>query len=570
MRQLVSPGAVRRSFWTSFVTTALVLALLGTGILPGVSTSASRVLAAGAHVKMGGTVTIDNVSGGLWTCGFSPFNPSTNGLSNGIIYEPLVFINQITGQQTPWLASSYSWGNGSKTLTFTIRNGVKWSDGKPLTAADVAFTFNLMKKFSGIDLQAVWTVLSSVKQNGNKVVFTFKKPAVPFFFYIADQNYILPQHIWSKISNPVTYVDKNPVGSGPFVMSQCSPQNITYNRNPHYWQPGKPYISQVKYPAFMDNQPGNLFLAEGKAQWGGQYIPNIQAYYISRDPANRHYWFPPAANVDLFVNRTVAPVGNNVLVRQALSYAIDRNRVSRIGVYGYLPPANQSGIVTPNFAKWYDRSLAQKYNYSYNPAKAKALLIKAGYKMGSNGFFTKGGKTLSLSAINVGGFTDWVAENEIIRDNLRAVGINYSVENLSQTTYNSRLQEGKFQLAYGDVSGGPNPYYELRAILDSANTAPIGTAAPSNYGRYRNPYVDQQLNNFATTTSFAQQRKYMSNIQRVMLTDIPYIPVLENVNWYQYDTTQFTGWPTKQNPYASPAPYNLPDWEVVLLRLHLK
>src|SRR5438270_92144 len=120
MRRTLTPGVVRRSFWTSFVTTALVLALLGTGMMSG--TSSGRALAASAHIKMGGVLTIDNVSGGLWTCGFSPFNPSTNGLSDGIIYEPLVFINQINGQQTPWLASSYSWSNGTKTLTFTIRN----------------------------------------------------------------------------------------------------------------------------------------------------------------------------------------------------------------------------------------------------------------------------------------------------------------------------------------------------------------------------------------------------------------------------------------------------------------
>jgi peptide/nickel transport system substrate-binding protein len=238
---------------------------------------ASHSVAAPAHVKMGGTLVVDNETGGLWTGNYSPFTPNVSGESIGIIYEPLVFINVLNGKYTPWLATSYSWANGNKTLTFNLRHGVTWTDGKPFTAADVAFTFNLMKKFPGADVNAVWTVLKSVTAQGtDKVVMTFKQQAVPYFYYIADQDGIVSQHIWSKVKNPVTYVDKNPIGTGPFTVSpSSSPQTITYLRNPHYWQTGKPYLDKVLYPAFTSNPPANLQLAEGKADWGGQFIPNI-------------------------------------------------------------------------------------------------------------------------------------------------------------------------------------------------------------------------------------------------------------------------------------------------------
>src|SRR5712691_2118665 len=100
-----------------------------------------------------GVLTIDNESGGTWTCNFNPFNLSFIAYSLGNVYEPLVFVNTLqSGKMTPWLASSWAWSNGNKQLTFTIRKGVKFTNGHPLTAADVAYTFNLLKMFPTLDI----------------------------------------------------------------------------------------------------------------------------------------------------------------------------------------------------------------------------------------------------------------------------------------------------------------------------------------------------------------------------------------------------------------------------------
>ncbi len=215
-----------------------------------------------------------------------------NGLSFGPVYEPLVFVNALqSGKTTPWLASSFAWSNGNKTLTFTIRKGVKFSDGSPMSAADVAFTFNLLKKFKALDLNSVWSVLSSVTQQGDNVVMNFKSPAVPYFYYIADQVGIVPMKIWSKLSNPVNFTDKNPIGTGAYTV-KCSPQLITYTASKHYYQPGEPHIGTILYPSYTSNDPANLDLATGKAQWGGQFIPSINKFYTSKSPSY-HYWFPP-------------------------------------------------------------------------------------------------------------------------------------------------------------------------------------------------------------------------------------------------------------------------------------
>src|SRR5438093_4006405 len=157
--------------------------------------------------KSGGktAVTISNEQGTTWSCGFNPFNSDVNFLSFGTVYEELTFVNGLkSGQTTNWLASSYAWSNSNKTLTVTIRPGVKWSDGKPLTAGDVLFTFNLIKKYPALDLNASWAVLKSVTQKGDQIVFQFKTPPVPYFYYIADQTPIVPQPGWSNFANPLT------------------------------------------------------------------------------------------------------------------------------------------------------------------------------------------------------------------------------------------------------------------------------------------------------------------------------------------------------------------------------
>ena len=486
----------------------------------------------------------------------------------GQVYEPLAFVNTLeSGKASPWLATAWTWGNNNKTLTFTIRNGVKWSDGTPMTAADVAFTFNLMKKFPGLDLNSVWSVLSSATQQGSdQVVFTFKTAAVPYFYYIADQTPIVPQHIWSKIANPVTYADSSPVATGAFMVQPCSPQNITYVANPHYWQPGEPKIAKVLYPAFTSNDPANTYLATGQAQWGSQFIPDIQSFYTSKSPDN-HYWFPPIANVSLIPNLTV-PGLNNVAVRQAMAYAIDRNKVSQIGEYGYEPPANQTAVVTPTFSSWTDTAAANQYNYTYNPAKAKQILTSAGFKMGSNGIFVSpSGKPLSFTVINIGGYSDWVASMQVIQTDLKAVGIQITPDNLSQNDFLARLYNGDYQLAYNNNTGGPSPYYEFRQWLYSPNSAPIGKQASSNWERYSNPATDALINQYASTTSLAQQQQIVDKLQLVMLQDVPIIPVTEEVAWYQYNTSKFTGWVTQSNPYAVPAAYFPPDVGQMLLHL---
>jgi peptide/nickel transport system substrate-binding protein len=469
------------------------------------------------------------------------------------------------------LATSSNWSSDFKTLTFTIRDGVKWSDGKPFSAADVVYTFNAMKSDKAIDLNALWSAdggpLTGVALKGsNQVVFTFNKPSEPIFYFVADQTPIVPQHIWSTLNQSKlhSFGDSRPVGTGPYTVSNCSPQNIKYARNPSYWQskPGHPVplIKEVDYPAFLSNTPGNLALSQGQAQWGGQYIPNVQGFYVAKDPAHRHIWFPPVLNVALVPNLN-NPLLGKVAVRQAIAYALDKTQISKLGEGSEQQPANQTGVVTPTFSSWVDSSLPQP---SYDPAKAEQLLKSAGFTKGSDGIYkdASGNKL----AFTISGYSDWDASLQVIAQQLKKVGISVTVQDENSTPYTSDIQGGHFQLAYAGSGGpaaspGPGPYYELRGWLFSGN---IGS---TNYSRFKSAQADSLFNQY-TAASTSQQHQIMQQIQKIMVDQIPFIPTTEGVDWYQYDTSKIGGWPTESNPYAQPSPYSFPDNGQVLAHIY--
>jgi peptide/nickel transport system substrate-binding protein len=545
-------------------------AVLALGVTAAACGSSSSPSSSGSSSSS--VISISDEYGVTWNCQFNPYSASDEFTSFGPIYEELVYMDSLKdGATTPWLATAWKWSNGDKTLTFTIRNGVKWSDGQPFSSKDVLFSFNLLKKYPSLDLNSDWSVLNSVALSGSdQVVFQFKTAAVPYFYYIADETPIVPQHLWSSISNPITYLDKSPVGTGPYTLGSCDGANIQYKKNPHYWQPGLPHIETVNFPSYLSNNAANADLANGTDQWGSQFLPNIKSAYLDKDP-NYHYWFEPVYNVNIYINLT-NPILKNLAVREAMSYAINKADVSQIGEYGYEPPSNQTAIVKPTFSTWYDSAQAAQYGnaYSYDPSKAMSILKAAGYTKGSNGIMEKDGQQLSFTIINNGGFSDWVAAVNVIQGDLKAVGIQITPQNLSDTTWESDLYTGHYQLAYSWDSGGPTPYYELRALLYSANTAPIGKSAASDWERYSNSATDTLIEEYGATTSPSVQHQVVDDLQKVMLEDVPVIPVTEAVDWYQYDTGKIGGWVTQQNPYAQPAQYIWPDWGVVLLHLYAK
>ena len=258
------------------------------------------------------------------------------------------------------------------------------------------------------------------------------------------------------------------------------------------------------------------------------------------------------------------PLLGQLAVRQAIVAALNKPRIAELGEGGEEQPAHQSAVVTPTFSAWVDKSVKDP---AFDPAQAQSILKKAGFTKNGSGIFEKNGQPLSFTIKTITGYTDWDADLQVMQQELKSVGIAVTVQDEASNTYESDLQGGNFQLAYAGsggpaaISPGPSPYYELRGWLLSNN---IGS---TNYERYKNPATDRLLDSYAAAT-LSGQKTIVDKIQQLMVSEVPFIPVTEGVDWFQYNTTSVGGWPNASNPYAQPSPYTSPDNGQVLTGLY--
>lgn len=496
-------------------------------------------------------VGVDNGSP-TFTDNFNPYAPG-NRTGTSYIYEPLFFVNNLNGKVTPWLATSYAW-QGNKKLVVSIRKGVKWNDGKPFSAKDVAFTFNYLRKNPSLDAQGLWQVLSHVTAIGNKVEFTFKSSNVPTFYAIVS-TLIVPEHIWASISNPATKIITDPIGTGPYVVGNFTPEQYTLKKNPIYWQANKVKVDNVEFPVLGNNQTAALKLSSGQWDWATLFIPNIKKTYVAQDPANNKYWFPGGGIASLALNLKKAPF-NNIAFRQALAYAINKQQIAQQAEDGYVSVGSQAGLILPGQMQWLNHSLPNHGIYPYNLAKAKQILAKAGYKTNSQGkLLDKAGKPISFTIQVPTGWSDTIQTMQIIQSNLSKLGIDVQVTTPQYASYSQNMNTGQFDASLMFYGGTASPYTSYNTLLNSEYATPIGQNTTTNQERFTNSHIDQLLNNWRQATSLVAQRKDAHQIEAVMYNQIPVISLDQAATWSEYSTKKFVGWPSATNPYASPSPW---------------
>lgn len=521
----------------------------------------------GKHVAHRNYLTVVANASGDYTQNFNPYNTSNLTTSQGVIYETLLFFNRGDESITPWLASNYQYSSDLTQITFTIRSGVQWSDKTPFTSDDVKFTLDELKQYPAMDINGLWNQIASVTApDPSTVIVKLSAPFTPLLWYLGGQTYILPKHIWASVGDGSKYADPNPIGTGPYVLKKFTPQLVTLTKNANFWQADKVKVQEVRYPAFDSNTSAELAMNQGTVDWAAIYTANIQKTYISRDPQHNHYWFPPSDILMLFVNTAKYPF-NQLAVRKALSFAIDREKLSKVAESGYEPLASPTGLVLPNDQKY----LAQQYadlKFTMDVNGAQQQLESAGFKKGSDGIYVgKNNKKLSMTLDVVTGFTDWIVGAQIIASNLKALGIEVNVNTISQDAWSNNLAVGSFDISLCWTNPGPSPYFLYDALLRSTNSAPLGQSANSNYERWNDPAVDKLLDQFAQSNDFATQQQAMAGIQQIMVEQLPSIPLLNEPYWYEYNTTSYVGWPDEGHLYAEPSPYAYPDNEMVLLHL---
>jgi len=484
---------------------------------------------------------------------FNPYQPTAAAYgmgATGLIYEPLIqFDLAAPPKYYPWLATGYSWSNGGKTITFTIRTGVKWSDGTAFTPADVAFTYNLMMKNSSINSGGL--TMTSVTTSGDTVTLNFPTAQYTNLEEIAGVG-IVPQSIWSKVSNPATYTDANPVGTGPYTLSSFTPQGFTLKANPNYWQASKVKVQKVYFPVYTSNTGALNALFSGQIDWTGNFIPGLQKDFVDTSPAYHHFWEAPGGTNSLFPNLNTWPT-NQLAVRQAISDAVNRQLVATEGEAGLEDPVlNKTGLTLPTFSAWSAPVASETNSATANVAAAKAVLTAAGYTLNSSGYFEKGGQVVALTITDPSAYTDYAEDDSIVAGELKAAGIDATFSGQAVTTWDADVADGDFQLTMHWSNGGLTPYNMYNGWLNS--TLATGSSATGDFERVNDPALDADLAALAGDATVAQQTADLVPLENYVSANLPIIPMTTASEWFEYNSQNFVGWPTQANPYETGQP----------------
>jgi peptide/nickel transport system substrate-binding protein len=513
------------------------------------------------------TLTMETNPIGPYTDNFNPFDSTSTGdteNTTGLVYEPLLQWN-ITkpNSYTPWLASSFTWNSTGTSITFDIRSGVKWSDGTAFTAKDVAYTFQLMENNKALNTYGL--PITGTTSSGDTATISFSQAEYSNLYAISGEIFIVPEHIWSKQSDPQLWPDPSPVGTGPFEIDRFAPQGYTLKANKNYWQ-GAPKVQEISVPAYSSNTTANQALENGQIDWAGNDVSNIQNTYIDRDKTDNHYWFPATNTVIMVYNVTTAPF-NDVAVRKAVSDAIDRSQLSSVGEEGYEAPAtSDSGLLLPNFTSEVPSNLADDISATSNTSAVTSVMTAAGYALDSHKIWAKGGREVTFTIEDPSSYTDYYEDANLIKSQLGPLGFNVSVNGVTPNKWAADLGSGQFQASIHWGTGGPTPFTQYDSWLDYTTSAPIGQTANGDLGRYDSPAVQAALKNWASTNSASQITTDLDTVANAMATDVPDAVLLYGAGWNEYSTKKFTGWPTTSNSYNDPRP-NDPFLEVTILHL---
>lgn len=496
----------------------------------------------------------------------NPFAPTSSASVlgyRGMMYEPLAQINPTLPDRdpVPWLAKEWKWSEDYKSVEITARDGVKWSDGEEFTADDIAYTFEMLEKYPAFNANAL--PFDDISVSGDTVKLSFDVPEFINQTKVINQ-FIVPEHIWSKIKDPEKDANQKPVGTGPYTLKTWTQQAISFVPNEDYWG-GKPKVPEVRWTSYTDNNAMLTALLNGQAQWSYVFIPDIEKTYVSKSETNKN-WQPTGLGIDaLFFNTTTAPF-NDVAVRKAVNMVVDRKAINTQGYSGFKGLVdNVNGLPSPAG----DSFAAAEYKdkkAEIDVDGAKKVLTDAGYTYSGDKLMDPSGNPVTFTLVDPAGWSDYLASLQIIADNVKQIGIDAKVDTATVDNWTAAVQNGDFQATLHWTNTGATPWDIYSNIMDGTQLKPVGTTANWNFGRFDSPEATAALAAYANTTDDAERTTAMNTLQKIFVDEVPAIPVAAGPMGAEYSTKYFTGWPDEKDPYAVSQPTQ-PSISQVLMNL---
>ncbi len=569
----------RRATRREVLQAAAAVAAAG-ALLPGGRASAQAM----ADIPRDKTMTLIGINSrdGRWV-DYELWNPYAVGSNhqNGpnMIYEPLAYYSAFADKWYMWLAESYKYTPDFKQLTIKTRSGIKWSDGVPFSAEDVAYTMNSLRDLGpkvkwGVDVnQALDTATAT---DANTVVLKFKIPSPRFFFsatYKYDLGfYIVPKHIyegqdWTSFKH-FDIAKGWPVTTGPWKVVASALEQKVFDRRDSWWAADQklapmPQILRNIWLPFVAEQQSAQALITNQVDFGGSLQPatfptvikqnaKITTHSGQKPPWGYVDWWP----ISLYLNNEVKPYDDKD-VRWAISYYTDRQQIIDVG---YLGAETSSALPMPPYPPlqpYFDvvKDLLAKYNtLEFNPKKGDALLQAKGFKKKGEMWEGPDGKPLSLDIIGFGGAG--TAMGPVLSQMLKRHGVTASMA--LPPDFDSRFQQGQYTGSiYGHGGSIREPYDTLRLYQGSSIAVPGAHA--SNFARWKNAAYDKLVDEVYITDpeNVAKLKELFRAAMEIWLPDLPDVQLVQNYHRIPLNLSRWKNWPTEDNVIVNNASWHL-------------
>jgi peptide/nickel transport system substrate-binding protein len=567
------PRHSHRSTRASLIAATSAAVLLAAFVVVAVAAARPSGVAAQAAPLAGHPCLVMTGAGDpAFTKNFNPFTATglpSGQFVRGAIYEGLTVSPEGGKPTLPWLARTWKWSNGNKTLTLQLAKGVKWSDGKSLTSTDVVYSLTAGKQNKVMDIVGFTrpeTNISSVKAKGTyAVVISLKTPDSQFIAATLNGAIVIPRHIWSKVGDPATFTNPAPVGSGPFTrITRFTSQDYVLSKNAKYWQAGKPLIGCLEYVQASSNDAALALAQSGAVDWTHNFVPNVEKAYIAKDPKHFHAFYATTAYpISLVFDNNQYPY-SIVAFRHALSQAIDRNTVSKLGEYGYAPPTDAIGL-NGLFPQWVADAKVKaraKAMATYNPTAAKKLLTDAGFTYKGSKLIDPKGNAVSLDIHVISGWSDWVASNQIITKNLQDIGIDSNVKlepDWGSWFPNAFATKNPTLLWQNGSQASPYGYFNANLSQNSLVASGQDASTTGNWSHTYNAAATDLLNKWKVTLDPKKQQAIATQLETIFLDTMPIVPLFIGPRWSTYSTKYFHCFNSPKNFYGDPIFSTYPD-----------
>jgi peptide/nickel transport system substrate-binding protein len=450
----------------------------------------------------------------------------------GLVHVNFVFDTLIwkdsTGASIPWLAQSWERSADGTEYRFVLRDGVRWQDGQPLTADDVVFTFDYITKGAGTNqTQFIGrpNVKEVVAESPTVVVVRLPGPSALFEPTVAGRVPIIPRHIWQSVTDPAKYLDAQAViGSGPYKLASYdrSTGSYLYVANDSYFL-GAPYVKRLEFvPApneILSLQRGDLDMATAGIENLEEPIPDEAFSALQHDAKLAMIVAPGEANRALHFNLTKGFPFDDTRFRQAVAYAVDRADLVKRILFGR-GEVGSSGNLAPSHAY----VAADLPTYAKDVAKARALLEEIGLRdTNGDGIRELPDGTAFKPELQANSLFS-TKTPELMKEYLRAVGIDIEIKVLDQATSDANGTQGRYDMAlftYGGMGGDPD---FLRTRLSAKAPATVY----SKIHGFTNARFEELAAKQAATLNEADRKPLVQEMQRIVAEELPllslYVP----------------------------------------------